>query len=85
MINNCIILINSDEEKETIYQTLLNQPYLTTRYPITSLEYRKLKCFYIIDYVVRYAFNISIVREVFPGLKIINSCEILNLKELYED
>jgi hypothetical protein len=85
MINNCIIPIDSDIEREEIRQVLLNKPYLTTRYPVTSLEYRKLKCFYIIDYDVRCAFNISIVKEVFPGLKIINSCEILNLKELYED
>lgn len=85
MINNCIIPIDSDIEKETIYQTLLNQPCLTIRYPVTSIGYRKLKCFYIIDNKIYYALNISLVKEFFPELKIINSHKILNLKELYED
>ena len=55
------------------------------RYQVNNLAYKKLKCFYILDYVVRYAFNISTVKEVIPGLKIINSYELLNIKELYED
>ena len=42
MINNCIIPINSDEERYEIYQLLLNQPYLTMRYQVNNLAYKKL-------------------------------------------
>lgn len=85
MINNCIIPINSDEERYEIYQLLLNQPYLTMRYQVNNLAYKKLKCFYIIDCVVRYSFDISFLKGCYPELKIINPYKILIKKELYED
>lgn len=85
MINNCIIPINSDEEKDQVYQILLKQPKLRMRYPIDNTGYKKLKCFYIIDYNIRYALNVSMVKEFFPELKILNPHEIIIKKELYED
>lgn len=85
MINNCIIPINSDEERDQVYQILIKHPNTKMIYPINSLGYKKLKCFYIIDYDIRYALNVSIVKEYFPELKILNLHEIFIKKELYED
>lgn len=85
MINNCIIPIDSDIEREEIRQALLNKSYLKNSYPFNTMGYKKSKCFYIIDNEIYYALNISMVKKFFPGLKIINSHKILNLKELYED
>ena len=45
MINNCIIPINSDEERDLIYQILLKQPKLRMMYPINNTGYKKSKCF----------------------------------------
>jgi hypothetical protein len=85
MINNCIIPINSDEEKDQVYQILIKQPNTKMIYPINSIGYKKLKCFYIIDYNIRYALNVSMAKELFPKLKILNPHEIIIKKELYED
>lgn len=85
MINNCIIPINSDEDRDRIYQILLKQPKLRMMYPIDNTGYKKSKCFYIIDYKIRYALDISAVQGFFTELKIINLHEIFIEKELYED
>lgn len=85
MINNCIIPINSDEDRDRIYQILLKQPKLRMMYPIDNTGYRKSKCFYITDYKIRYALDISAVKEFFTELKILNLSEIFIKKELYSD